>query len=151
MSNHFGKLILATGLLLSFMFLGEKPSLQAQAVSIASVTGRVVDTSGAAVSGAQIKMTAVDTGQAHNVLSNAEGIYTIPSLPIGAYTLEVTASGFSTYVQKGITLQVNDAVQVNVSLTVGQVTQKVEVQADVTQVQTQQNTISQVMDQRRKP
>jgi hypothetical protein len=92
MANHSGKLILVTGLLLSFLLLGEVQSLQAQAVSIASVTGRVVDTSGAAVGGAQIKMTAVDTAQAHNVSSNAEGIYTIPSLPIGAYTLEVTAS-----------------------------------------------------------
>jgi len=36
-STHFGKLLLATGLLLSFMFLGEKPSLQAQAVPIAGV------------------------------------------------------------------------------------------------------------------
>jgi hypothetical protein len=109
----------------------------------------VVDTSGAAVSGVQIKMTAVDTGQVHNVVSNAESIYTIPSLPIGAYTLEVTATGFQTYEQQGITLQVNDAVQINVTLTVGQVTQKVEVQANVTQVQTQQNTISQIMDQQR--
>ena len=92
MSNHLGKLLLVTGVLLSFIVLGEGPLLKAQAVSIASVTGRVVDTSGAAVSGAQIKMTAVDTAQAHNVSSNAEGIYTLPSLPIGAYTLEVTAS-----------------------------------------------------------
>ena len=99
------------------------------------------------MSGAQIKMTAVDTAQVHNVSSNAEGIYTLPSLPIGAYTLEVTASGFETYVQRGIKLQVNDAVQINVTLTVGQVSQRVEVQADVTQVQTQQNTISQIMDQ----
>src|SRR5450631_1988377 len=149
MPNHLGKLTLVTGLLMSLISLGEVPSLQAQAVSIASVTGRVVDTSGAAVSGAQIKMTAVDTAQAHNASSNAEGIYTISSLSIGAYSLEVTANGFETYIQKGITLQVNDAVQINVTLTVGQVTQKVEVQANVTQVQTQQNTISQVMDQQR--
>jgi hypothetical protein len=149
MPSHLGKLLLVTALLLNFVLLGQVPALRAQAVSIASVTGRVVDTSGAAVSGAQLKMTAVATAQVHNVLSNAEGIYTLPSLPIGAYTLEVTATGFQTYVQNGITLQVNDAVQVNVTLTVGQVTQRVEVQSNISQVQTQQNTISQVMDQRR--
>jgi hypothetical protein len=118
------------------MALVKAPALDAQAVSIASVTGRVVDTTGAVVSGAQIKMTAVDTAQVHNVVSNAEGIYTIPSLPIGAYTLEVTTTGFETYVQTGTTLQVNDAVQINVTLAVGQVTQRVEVPANVTQVQT---------------
>jgi Carboxypeptidase regulatory-like domain len=132
-----------------FLVLGNLRALHAQAVSIASVTGRVVDTSGAVVSGAQIKMTAVDTGTVHNIVSNPDGTYTIPSLPIGAYTLEVTAAGFETYVQHGITLQVNDAAQINVTLTVGQVTQRVEVQANITQVQTQQNTISQVMDQQR--
>src|SRR3984885_12832875 len=149
MANRLRKIIAVGSILVTFLVLGKSPALHAQAVSIASVTGRVVDTSGATISGAQIKMTAVDTAQVHDVVTNADGIYTIPSLPIGAYTLDVTATGFQTYEQKGITLQVNDTVQINVTLTVGQVSQKVEVQADVTQVQTQQNTISQVMDQQR--
>ena len=149
MTKQLRKITATGSLLLTLMVLAEAPALHAQAVSIASVTGRVVDTSGATISGAQIRMTAVDTAQVHDVVSNADGIYTLPSLPIGAYTLDVTANGFQTYEQKGIKLQVNDAVQINVTLSVGQVSQKVEVQADVTQVQTQQNTISQVMDQQR--
>ena len=149
MAKRLMKVLTLSGLLLALVTVAKGPALHAQAVSIASVTGRVVDPSGATVNGAQIKMTAVDTGQVHDVASNADGIYTIPSLPIGAYTLEVSAPGFETYEQKGIKLQVNDAVQINVTLTVGQVSQKVEVQADVSQVQTQQNTISQIMDQQR--
>lgn len=148
-AKRLTKVLTLSSLLIALVTVANGPALHAQAVSIASVTGRVVDPSGATVSGAQIKMTAVDTGQVHDVASNGDGIYTIPSLPIGAYTLEVSAPGFETYEQKGIKLQVNDAVQINVTLTVGQVSQKVEVQADVSQVQTQQNTISQVMDQQR--
>lgn len=144
------KFIIAGGLLLlAFLMLGTPTTLNAQAVSIASVTGRVVDVSDAVVSNAQVKMTAVDTGTVHNVLTNSDGIYTIPNLPIGAYILEATAPGFQTYVQRGIVLRVNDNVQVNVTLTVGQVDQKVEVEANASMVQTQQNAISQVIDGRR--
>ncbi|HEV2273638.1 MAG TPA: carboxypeptidase regulatory-like domain-containing protein [Acidobacteriaceae bacterium] len=149
MIRELRKFIALLSLLMVFGVLGKAPALHAQAVAIASVTGRVVDQAGAVVNGAQIKMTAVDTGIVHNVVTNTDGIYTVPNLPIGAYQLEVTAPGFQTYVQSGIRLQVNDNVQINVSLTVGQVAEKVEVQANASMVQTQQNTISQVIDQRR--
>src|SRR5580698_10011762 len=136
-------------LVMTILLLAGGPAIHSQAVSIASVTGRITDQSGAALAGAQVKMTAVDTNLMHDVISDASGIYDFTSLPIGAYVLQVTAPGFQTYVQTGLKLQVNDAVQVNVSLRVGQVAQKVEVQADASMVQTQQNTISQVMDQQR--
>lgn len=123
--------------------------LHAQAVSIASVTGRVLDPQGAAIGGAQIKMTAVNTQAVRLTTTGKDGLYNLPNLPIGAYTLEATAAGFQTYVQTGIVLRVNDSVQINVNLTVGSVSQRVEVNADATMVQTQQNTISQVIDERR--
>src|SRR5690348_1663168 len=124
-------------------------ALHAQAVSIASVTGRVIDEQGAVVSGAQIKMTGVDTGVVYTAVSNANGIYAFPSLPIGAYRLESTVSGFQTYAQNGIQLRVNDQVQINISMKVGSVAERVEVNANSDLVQTQQNTISQVVDQQR--
>ncbi len=98
----------SAGLLLTLVALGSVPAMHAQAVSIASVTGRVADAQGALMSGAQIKMTGVDTGAVYNAVTNSDGIYTIPSLPIGAYTLEATVPGFQTYVQNGIVLRVND-------------------------------------------
>src|SRR5438874_2179460 len=135
-------------LLLTFAALENKPVLLAQAVAIATVTGRVTDQLGALVTGAEIKITGVDTGTVHNAVTNGEGIYTIPSLPIGAYTFQAAAPGFQTYVQTGILLRVNDNVQIDVTMRVGQVVEKVEVQANASMVQTQQNTISQVVDQR---
>jgi hypothetical protein len=123
--------------------------LRAQAVSIAAVTGRVVDEQGAVVSGAQIRMIAVDTGVVYNAVSNADGIFALPNLSIGAYRLEATVSGFQTYVQNGIQLRVNDQVQINIAMKLGSVSEKVEVDANAELVQTQQNTISQVVDQQR--
>jgi hypothetical protein len=121
----------------------------AQAVSIATVTGRVLDPSGAVVAGAQIKMTDVNTGAVHADATGADGSYAFPSLEIGPYILDVSAQGFATYERRGLNLQVNDALEINVSLKVGAVADKVEVQADASMVQTQQNMISQVMDPQR--
>jgi hypothetical protein len=123
-------------------------ALYSQAVSIASVTGRIVDEQGANVSGAQLKMIGADTG-VYTTDSNSDGIYTFPSLPIGPYTLESAVSGFHTYVQSGIVLRVNDQVQINVTMKIGAVTERDEVHANADMVQTQQNTISQVVDQQR--
>src|SRR5215471_10807700 len=138
-----------SSVLLALMVMGNAPSLYAQAVSIASVTGHVTDAQGAIVAGAQIKMTGIDTGAIYQAVTNADGIYTFPSLPIGAYRLESTVAGFQTYIQNGLVLRVNDHVQIDVTMKVGQVAERVEVQANAGMVQTQQNTISQVVDQQR--
>jgi hypothetical protein len=124
-------------------------ALFAQASSIATVTGRMVDPAGAVIPGVQIKLTAVDTGTIHSAVTNGDGLYTFPSLPVGAYTLEATSPGFGTYVQKGITLQVNEQAQINATLTIGAVTDRVEVVSNTASVQTQQSSVSQVIDGRR--
>jgi Carboxypeptidase regulatory-like domain len=149
MFKSSGKRYLYYILLSTTLGLTCAPTILAQAVSIASVTGSIVDPSGAFVPGAQIKIIAGATGVVYNAVSDPGGTYSFPSLPIGAYSIEVTANGFQTYVQRGIVLQVNDAAQINVTMQVGEISQRVEVQANTTMVQTQQNMISQVMDQQR--
>jgi hypothetical protein len=94
-------------------------------------------------------MTGVDTSVVYSTVSKADGFYTFLSLPTGAYRLESTVSGFQTYVQNGIQLRVNHQVQINISMRVGSVAERVEVNANPELVQTQQNTISQVVDQQR--
>ena len=141
--------LLVGSLLLTMAALQTPRMLHAQAVSIASVTGLVTDEQGAPMPGVSIKMSGVETGGLSSAVSNSEGMYTIPSLPIGPYSLEATYSGFQTYVQNGIQLRVGDQVQINVKMKVGSVSERVEVQANASMVQTQQNTISQVVDQQR--
>ncbi|HXJ37756.1 MAG TPA: TonB-dependent receptor, partial [Bryobacteraceae bacterium] len=141
--------LLAATLLVAAATFGVAPSLNAQAVSIASITGRVTDDQGASVAGAQIRVTGTETGSVFTAVSNGEGLYTVPSVPIGAYNLEATYSGFQTYVQSGIQLRVGDQIQINVAMKVGSVSERVEVQANAAIVQTQQSSISQVVDQQR--
>jgi hypothetical protein len=131
------------------LLAGSVTLLRAQAVSVASVTGRVTDPSGAVLAGARIIMTAVETNVSHSTTSDSGGSYSFPALPIGQYTMNVVAPGFQAYTQTGLRLQVNDALLVNVRMRVGEVTQSVQVKADASMVQTQQNMVSQVVDQRR--
>ena len=135
-----------------FLFValsGAAVHVDAQAVAIASVTGRVLDAQNAVVPNVEIKCLSTETGVMHSAVTNNDGLYTLPSLPIGHYSLEATKQGFQTYVRKEITLQVNDNLQINITLTVGQVSERIEVNADTAAVQTQQSSVSQVIDGRR--
>ena len=121
----------------------------AQAVANAQIHGVVTDATGAVVPGAQVKATQTETGQVRTTVSDTDGSYVLPNLPVGPYTLEVTSQAFGNYVQSGIVLQVGNNVQVNVTLQVGAVTQEVQVSANAAMVETQDTSISEVIDQRR--
>src|SRR4051794_32792964 len=96
----------------------------AQAVSNATIHGVLVDSSGAVVPSAQIKAKQTDMGQTRSTASDSDGSYTLPNLPIGPYSIEVTAPGFNSYVQSGVVLQVGNNVAINVTLQVGAVNQE---------------------------
>jgi hypothetical protein len=73
----------------------------------------------------------------------------LPNLPVGPYSLEVSAAGFKTYIQSGIVLQVDNNIQVNVTLQVGSVSENVEVTASANMIETKENSVAQVIDERR--
>jgi hypothetical protein len=120
-----------------------------QAVNNAQIHGVVLDPSGAAVPGAQVAAASTSTGATENTVSGPDGNFVLADLQIGGYTLEVTASGFNKYRQTGIFLQVGQNVEVNVSLKIGAASQVVQVSADAAMVETQDTSISEVMDQQR--
>src|ERR1700730_12404809 len=99
-------------------------SLWAQ--STAQIQGIAQDQSGLAVAGAEVKATQTDTGAVRTAMSGADGVYVLTSLPVGPYRLEVSHSGFATYVQTGIILQVASNPTIDVSLKVGAVSEQVQ-------------------------
>ena len=109
-----------------FMFV--PAALMAQ-VTTATIVGTITDSSGAAVPGAQIMATNMGTALARAVQSNGEGEYRIEFLPVGEYSVEVSAAGFRKVVRKNIVLQVDQTARVDVGLSVGQTTESVEVTA----------------------
>src|SRR3954449_13006279 len=130
MSTRTSTATFAASILLLFVVTSETPPLCAQAVSNATVTGRVTDEQGAVIPDARIQIAGVNTGVVYSAVTNADGIYTVPGLPIGAYTLQATVPGFQTYAQTGIGLRVGDNVQINIAMKVGGVAEKVEVSAN---------------------
>ncbi len=101
--------------------------LSAQTTS--TLYGTVTDKSGAVIPGAQV--TAVNTGTnlSRTAQTNAEGLYRFDFMPIGTYSIEVAVKGFKSFVQKGVTLDVNVMSRVDASLDVGQTSDQVEVTA----------------------
>lgn len=68
----------------------------------ATITGTVRDTTGAVLPGAAVKATNIDTMAVYTSPTNEDGVYTIPSLPVGHYTLAVSRDGFKAYARTGL-------------------------------------------------
>ncbi|HEV3483607.1 MAG TPA: TonB-dependent receptor [Candidatus Acidoferrales bacterium] len=120
-----------------------------QAVSTSQVSGVVQDQSGAVIADAQVQLAQTDTGLVRTSVTDQNGYYVIPNLPVGPYRMQVTKSGFNTYVQTGIVLQVSSNPVLNATLGVGAVSQEVTVQASAQMVETENNGVGQVIDQQR--
>jgi Carboxypeptidase regulatory-like domain len=103
------------------------PLAAAAQVTTATIVGAITDPSGAILPGAQVTARNVDTGLTRTVISGESGAYRLEFLPVGNYVLEVTANGLQKTTRGGIVLQVNDTVRVDVSLTVGKVTEVITV------------------------
>ena len=119
-----------------------------QGSATASVTGTVHDQSGAVIIGAQIVITQTDTGFSKSAVSSDSGSFAFPVLPVGPYRLEVRKEGFSSYLQSGIVLTVNQAAQLPVTLRVGEIKEVIEVTESASQVNVTTGTLSQLVDQR---
>ena len=119
-----------------------------QAVASATVNGIVTDPTGAGVVGARITMTETDRGVSHSAISGSDGRYVLPNLPVGSYKLEAGAPGFKNYVQSGIVLQVGNTPEIDIPLTVGAVSESVEVTAGAALVQTEQTQVSHVINEK---
>src|SRR5438046_280902 len=89
------------------------PRLAAQ-TSGATLTGRVVDQTGAGVPGATVTATAPATGLARSVVTEADGIYVLPSLPVGTYDVAFMLSGFKTAERKQVELNVASTLPLDV-------------------------------------
>jgi hypothetical protein len=144
--NRMTRSVLAAGIILLTACMGP---LWGQAGASAQISGLVSDPSGGVVPNAHVTATHLDTGLVRTTRNGADGIYALPNLPVGSYKLEVQATGFETYVQTGIVLQVSNDVTINVTLQVGQVKQEVQVSANASMLQTQTTSVSSVMDNAR--
>ena len=114
----------------------------------ASISGKVADPSGAAVPGATVTVTSLETGATRTTTTDATGTYRVLSLAVGPYSVKAEAAGFKAAVQSGINLVVAQEAVVNLRLEVGVVQEQVTVTAEAPVVNTTTSSVSGLVGER---
>src|SRR5690242_1392 len=108
----------------------------AQVGTQGSLLGTVVDASGAAVPGADITATNIETGIASKSVSDASGNFEILALPVGRYSVAVSAPGFKTWRLASTAITVGERTRISPALEVGDASQQVSVESKAELLQT---------------
>ena len=119
------------------------PAMYGQATG--SFSGNVLDKSGSAIPGATVSITSQTTGLARDAKTDNAGHYLIPLLPVGTYTVHVGASGFQNAESKNLTLQVDEASELDFSIAPATVVTTVEVTGEAVAVETANPSLGQVI------
>src|SRR5690242_12235027 len=115
----------------------------------ASISGIVSDSSGAVLRGAGIVVKDLDRGTSYSAVSNDTGFYLVPELIPGRYRITVGMSGFRTYVLNVFPLQTQQKASLDVTLEVGAVSEKIEVQGVAQMVESTNATLSSVVENKK--
>lgn len=125
------------------------PHAEAQQLATAGIYGDVLDAQGGAIPDARVTLTDIARNQDRVASTNGSGQFAFPLIPIGAYRLRVEKAGFHVFEQSGIVLEVNDNRKIDVTLEVGQISEKVTVEAAPAAVETSNATLKSVIDGKR--
>lgn len=129
--------LLRIGLICTLLgaLFAQAPCAHAQAqASTGQITGQVLDAQGGAIANASVKAVNKQTGLERSVVTNESGLYTIPGLPPGSYTVTAEASGFAAETVEDVAVNVGRASDVNFRLGAGSVRETVTVTAQSLQV-----------------
>src|SRR5437762_6856985 len=134
-------------LVFSLILLVSSDRFLSAQVSTSSVTGTVVDTSGAVVASARVEAKNEETGVVFTQNTTSSGNYVFPSLTPGTYSITVTLAGFQTFTSTHNVLTVGTPLVVDITLKVGTVGQTVEVvESNYQRLETSNATVSDIMD-----
>src|SRR5437016_1674713 len=110
------------------------------------IRGTVIDPSGAVVAGSKVTALNTDTGLQYSALTNESGLYSIPDVPAGPYSVTVEHSGFHRSIRQGITLTTGETLALNTTLELGAIAEAVTVTAQTPQVQSETSSIDQLIE-----
>jgi Carboxypeptidase regulatory-like domain/TonB-dependent Receptor Plug Domain len=135
-----GVLLTALGVLLVF------PLATHAQTYYGAIVGNVTDATGAAVPGAKITIINTGTNNTFNATTTGHGSYSVAQLAVGTYEVHIISGNFKEFVSTGVEVHVSTTTEVNASLEVGAVSEKVTVQANDVQVQTVSAEVGEVID-----
>lgn len=114
-----------------------------------TLAGRILDSSGAPIPQAKVKVLNQETGLETSVVSNDSGLYVAPYLIPGRYTVRVEQPGFKKLERKNLEVRINDRLEVDLALSVGDVAETISVTAETPLLETSSASLGQVIDSRR--
>ncbi|HYK58154.1 MAG TPA: TonB-dependent receptor [Bryobacteraceae bacterium] len=145
MRTSFSETWKRTGRLIASAMLALMTTSVCAQETTGTITGQITDPSGAVVAGAMITAKDVDRGAMWKSQTNVEGTYTLPRLPLGKYELRVEATGFQTAIRPPFDLTLNQTARVDIAMTLGQVSQTLEVTEAAPLLQTETTEVSSAM------
>lgn len=117
-----------------------------QAQNTGGIYGTVVDPSGAVIAGAQVIANEPNKGVTRTVTSAKNGDFLVSSLPVGVYTLTVTAAGFQTFLAESITVDADASVKIAAKMTIGDKGETVQVNEEGTTIDTRSAQLGTLID-----
>src|SRR3712207_6701874 len=111
-----------------------------------TILGRVTDPQDAVIANATVQVTNVATGLTATVQSNEQGNYQAPYLPLGIYRVTAEAKGFKKAVRENIEVRVNERLQINLALPVGDVVESVTITEETPLLETNSASAGQVIE-----
>jgi Carboxypeptidase regulatory-like domain len=139
---------LQTLLLSILLVLATSLSLYGQS-TFGTVDGSVLDSSGAAVAGAQVTLTNTGTQEKRVQPTGAEGLYQFVNVVPGQYRLDIEKAGFKHFTRTDVRVQVQQDTHIDATLPVGQVSETVEVTAETPLLQVETSSLGQVVEERK--
>lgn len=136
-------------LAVAFSFAVSTPSAFAQSQALnGQIEGTVTDQTGAAVEGATITATNIETGASRSVITAASGVFRFPLLPLGTYRITAEAARFKKLVREGVSLATGQTATVNLDLETGEVQETVTVSSDTSVADAGKTDLGRVMNNR---
>jgi Carboxypeptidase regulatory-like domain/TonB-dependent Receptor Plug Domain len=132
----------------AFLLLSGIGVLAQSQATTGTIQGTIVDPNGAVVSGASVNIKNVQTGSERTVVTNSDGFFTAPLLPLGRYRVTTDASGFSKSILENVDVTVGQTLALKIDMKVGSATETVDVSAEPEAVDTARTELSTQINER---
>src|SRR3984893_6916926 len=132
-------------LLLFSLMLSPYSAFVATADTGGSISGTVTDQTGAVVPDTTVTALNLDTTVQQTTKTNSNGAYTLTSLPVGRYEIEIIREGFKPYKRTGLVIDINAALREDISLTMGEQSEEVVVSDTAVHVETESSQMGEVV------